>query len=61
MNSLDSVVELVRAMLPARFPSADWAALVIHQVGRPDTSIVISPATLPLPSAAAPTSLPQAS
>lgn len=42
--SLDELVAAVRQVLADRFPNADWASLVIHTPGQPNTVLTVTPA-----------------
>jgi hypothetical protein len=43
MNSLDDLIGATRDVMAARFPDAEYAAIIIHRPRVPDTVIPITP------------------
>jgi hypothetical protein len=43
MPTLDDLIEHIRTVLESRFPLAQYAAFFVHEDGKPDTVISISP------------------
>lgn len=47
MTTLDDLIAAIRDVLSTRFPGAEYAALVIHRKGLPDTVITVTPRPAP--------------